>query len=63
MASWRYCALLVPGLNRKGEPLVFGNPKQAKQNTADALARAEALRPHITAAINQDLTSSNAIAN
>ena len=51
------------GINRKGEPLVLGNTKQAKQNKAEAQARAEALGPHITAAINCGLMSSNAIGN
>jgi DNA invertase Pin-like site-specific DNA recombinase len=41
-----FAAAKARGINGKGEPLVFGNPKQAKQmNKADALARAEALRP------------------
>jgi hypothetical protein len=38
------------------------NPKQAKQNKADALARAQALRPHIERCIRAGRTSSSAIA-
>jgi hypothetical protein len=50
------------GINKKGEPLVLGSPKQAKQNKADALARAQALRPHIERCIEAGSNSSSAIA-
>jgi hypothetical protein len=30
----------VRGVNRKGEPFVVGNTKQAKQNKTDAMAQA-----------------------
>jgi len=50
------------GVDRKGKPLMLGNPKQAKQNKADALVRAEGLRPHIECCIEAGRTSSSAIA-
>jgi hypothetical protein len=31
---------LLRGVNRKGEPFVVGNTKQAKQNKTDAMAQA-----------------------
>ena len=33
-------AAKVRGVNRKGEPLVLSNTKQAKQNKTDAMAQA-----------------------
>ena len=49
----------VRGVNRKGEPFVVGNTKQAKQNKTDAMARAEALRAYIECCINAGRTSSS----
>jgi len=40
----------------------LGNPRQARINRAKAAEQGQALRPHITAAIDRVLTSSNAIA-
>jgi hypothetical protein len=49
-------------LAAKARGTKLGNPKQAEINRAKAAAQAQALRPHITAAIDRGLMSSNAIA-